>query len=156
MESETRLIGGYNCFKATAVRPVSKSDFRNFRPKKEEDIKAEAAKTENKDKKTNFMDDFDLPKEITITAWYTPEIPVNQGPESYWGLPGLILEVNDGKTTILCSKVVLNSKEKAVIKAPTKGKVISQNEYDETVTKKMQEMQEMNQGRGGMQIRMGN
>jgi hypothetical protein len=31
-------------------------------------------------------------------------------------------EVNDGKTVILCSKVVLNSKTKAEIKAPTKGR----------------------------------
>ena len=157
METETRVIGGYNCFKATAVRPASKSDFRNFRPKKEEDKKADEAKEKNKDKKTNFMDDFDLPKEITITAWYTPEIPVNQGPESYWGLPGLILEVNDGKTVILCSKVVLNAKDKVEIKASTNGKSISQKDYDETVVKKMEEMREMNQGqgRGGMEMRIG-
>ena len=161
MESETKLIGGYNCFKATAVRPVSQSDFRNFRSKKEdpkkEDSKAEAIKTEGEVKKTNFMDDFELPKEITITAWYSPEIPINQGPENYWGLPGLILEVNDGKTIILCSKIVLNSKEKAEIKEPTNGKVISQKEYDETVVKKMEEFRQMNQGKGGnggMQIRM--
>ena len=154
METESRIIGGYNCFKATAVRPVSQSDFRNFRPKKE-DKKAETPKTADKDKKTNFMDDFDMPKEITITAWYTPEIPVNQGPENYWGLPGLILEVNDGKTTILCSKVVLNAKEKVAIKAPTNGKVISQKEYDETVVKKMEEMRQMYDGKGGMPMRMG-
>ena len=158
MESETRIIGGYNCFKATAVRPVSKSDFRNFRPKKQEEAKEGEAKKEDKDKKTNFMDDIDMPKEITITAWYTPEIPVNQGPESYWGLPGLILEVNDGKTTILCSKVVLNAKEKAEIKAPTNGKEVSQKVYDETVVKKMEEMKQMYEGQGGekrMQMRMG-
>jgi GLPGLI family protein len=159
MENETRVIGGYNCFKATAVRPVSQSDFRNFRPKKEEEKKTEKAKTEDKDKKTNFMDDFDMPKEITITAWYTPEIPINQGPESYWGLPGLILEVNDGKTTVLCSKVVLNAKEKAEIKAPTNGKLISQKEYDETVVKKMEEMRQMYDGKGvdgrRMEMRMG-
>ena len=156
MESETRMIGGYNCFKATAVRPVSKSDFKNYRLKKKDDNAKEGeVKKEDNDKKTNFMDDIEIPKEITITAWYTPEIPVNQGPESYWGLPGLILEVNDGKTTILCSKVVLNAKEKAEIKAPTNGKVISQKEYDETVVKKMEEMQEMNGGRNGIQMRMG-
>ncbi|TBX70566.1 GLPGLI family protein [Flavobacterium silvisoli] len=159
MESETRVIGGYNCFKATAVRPVSQSDFRNFRPKKEADKKDDTAKTEDKDKekKTNFMDDFELPKEITITAWYTPEIPVSQGPESYWGLPGLILEVNDGKTVILCSKVVLNAKDKVDIKAPTNGKVVSQKEYDETVIKKMEEMRQMYDGQGGnrMQMRFG-
>lgn len=158
METETRMIGGYNCFKATAVRPVSQADFRNYRPKKQDEPKEGEAKAEEKDKKTNFMDDFEIPKEITITAWYTPEIPVNQGPESYWGLPGLILEVNDGKTTILCSKVVLNAKEKAEIKAPTNGKVISQKDYDETVVKKMEEMRQMYDGQGGerrMQIRMG-
>jgi len=156
MESETKVIGGYNCFKATAVRPVSKSDFRNFRPKKEE--KSEEVKTDNKEKKTSFMSEIEMPNEVTITAWYTPEIPVNQGPESYWGLPGLILEINDGKTTILCSKVVLNVKEKAQIKEATKGKVVSQNEYDEIVVKKMEEMREMrerdrgNGAGGGMRI----
>jgi GLPGLI family protein len=36
LEGETRVIGGYNCFKATTVRPASKTDFRNFRPKKED------------------------------------------------------------------------------------------------------------------------
>jgi len=155
MEGETREIGGYVCYKATAIIPASKTDFRNFRPKKEEDLK----KAEE-EKKTSFLDQVDLPKEITITAWYTMDIPVNQGPEAYWGLPGLILEVNDGKTTILCSKIVLNPKDKAEIKAPNNGKEVTQKEYDEIVMKKMEEMMEMNGGqgpggRGGMQIRMG-
>jgi GLPGLI family protein len=159
MEGETRQIGGYTCYKATTIIPASKTDFRNFRPKKEEEKKTDEAKPEEgKEKKTNFMDEFDMPKEITVTAWYTPEIPVNQGPEGYWGLPGLILEVNDGKTIILCSKVVLNTKEKVEIKAPSNGKIISQKEYDETITKKMEEFRQMNQGPGqggGMQMRMG-
>jgi len=152
MESETKQIGGYTCFKATAVRPVSKSDFRNFRPKnqnaKKDDAKKEEAKEGEKPKTTNFMDDIEMPKEVTITAWYAPEIPVNQGPENYWGLPGLILEVNDGKTIILCSKIVLNAKDKASIKAPGNGKVVTQPEYDEIVVKKMEEMQQMYQGQG--------
>jgi GLPGLI family protein len=153
LEGESRLIGGYTCFKATTIRPVSQADFRNFRPKKEEkkaeESKDETKKPEGEPKKTNFMEDFELPKEVTITAWYTPEIPISQGPENYWGLPGLILEVNDGKTVVLCSKIVMNSKEKVEIKAPTNGKVISQKEYDDTVVKKMEEFRQMNQGRGG-------
>jgi GLPGLI family protein len=36
-------------------------------------------------------------------------------------LPGLILEVNDGRT-VVCVKVILNPKVKTDIKAPTKGK----------------------------------
>ena len=160
MEAETRVIGGYNCYKATAIRPVSKTDFRNYRPKPEDANKATDATAKPADaaKKTNFMEEMNIPKEVVVTAWYTPEIPVNQGPENYWGLPGLILEINDGKTVILCSKVVLNPKEKAEIKASTKGKVITQTEYDNIVVKKMEEFREMNSGRGnngGMQIRIG-
>jgi len=150
LESETKQIGGYNCFKATAVRSASKSDIRNFRAKKSDDKKSEKEKT------TNLMDEIEVPENVNITAWYTPEIPVAQGPENYWGLPGLILEVNDEKTTILCSKIVLNPKEKTAIKAPTNGKVISQKEYDETVVKKMEELRQMNQGKnGGFQMRFG-
>jgi GLPGLI family protein len=155
MEGETRLIGGYKCYKATAIKPVSKTDFRNFRPKKEETTTTKPA---DDSKKTNFMDEMNIPKEVVVTAWYTPEVPVNQGPENYWGLPGLILEINDGKTVILCSKIILNPKEKAEIKASTKGKVVTQAEYDEIMIKKMEEFREMNRGRGangGMQIRMG-
>lgn len=157
MDGETRVIGGYNCFKATAVIEASKTDFRNFRPKKNDDKNDDSKKTDGK--KTNFFDQIDMPKEINITAWYTTDIPVSQGPEGYWGLPGLILEVNDGKTTILCSKIVLNPKDKVEINAPNKGKVVTQKEYDETVTNKMQELIEMNQGPGSgriMEIRMGN
>ena len=148
LEGETRVIGGYNCFKATAVVPASKTDIRNFAPRREEDKKPEP---ENKEKKTNFMSEMAVPKDLIVTAWYTPEIPVNQGPENYWGLPGLILEVNDGKTVILCSKIVLNPKNKTEIKASTKGKVISQKDYDEIVVKKMEEFREMRSrnGNGG-------
>ena len=47
---------------------------------------------------------------------------------------------------------------KVLAKISINGKEISQKEYDETVTKKMEEFRQMNQGRGGngtMQIRMG-
>lgn len=159
LEGETKQIGNYTCYKATAVRPVSQSDFRNFRRKAEDkkDEKVEGEKKKEETKTTNFMDGWEMPKEINITAWYTPEIPINQGPENYWGLPGLILEVTDGKTVVLCSKIVLNTKEKKEIKAPKNGKEVTQAEYDKIVMEKMAEMREMNQGQGGrgMQFRIG-
>lgn len=151
MESETKQVGGYTCYKATAMKPVEGSDFRNMRAKDED--KKDEKKEEKKEQSTNFMEGFEMPKEVLITAWYTPEIPINQGPEGYWGLPGLILEVNDGKTIILCSKVVMNAKEKAEIKAPKVGKEVTQKEYDEIVTAKMKEMQDMRRsGNGGMRF----
>lgn len=84
LESESKQIGQYTCFKATAIRPVSDSDFRNFRFKgnkdKDEKEAAEKSKDTANSSKTNLMDQWEMPKEITITAWYAPEIPVNQGP----------------------------------------------------------------------------
>lgn len=158
MTEETKQIGDYTCFKATAVVPVSKYDFKNMRLR---DTKKEEEKTKQsepkKEKTTNFMDELEVPKTITLTAWYCPEIPINNGPDSYWGLPGLIMEVNDGRTIMLCSKIVLNVKEKSEIKPPTAGTKVTQSEYDEIVMKKMKEMSEtMNggNGRGGMQMRM--
>ena len=86
MEGESKQIGNYTCFKATAVVKVNESDFRNFRfknrDKKETETKTETVKDTAKAKKTNFTEDWEMPKENTITAWYCPEIPVNQGPES--------------------------------------------------------------------------
>lgn len=155
MEGESKQIGNYTCFKATAVVKVNESDFRNFRfrnrDKKETEAKTETVKDTAKAKKTNFTEDWEMPKENTITAWYCPEIPVNQGPENYWGLPGLILEVNDGKTVMLCTKIVMNTKDRVEIKPVTKGKEVTQTEYNDIVKKKMEEMQEMNSGPGGQQ-----
>ncbi|RLD29117.1 MAG: GLPGLI family protein, partial [Bacteroidetes bacterium] len=90
-------------------------------------------------------------EEITITAWYTPQIPVNNGPGNYHGLPGLILEVNNGRQTLICSKIVLNPKNKISITEPTKGKKITQEKFDAIMEKKMKEMEdryEHNRGDG--------
>lgn len=154
MEGETKKIGNYTCYKATASIPVDQSNLLNFKPKKgaEEEMKK---KTESEQRSTNFMDMVEMPKEKVITAWYTPDIPVSQGPENYWGLPGLILEVSDDKTTILCSKIVINPKEKVEIKAPKKGEKVSQAEFAKIMAKKMQEMQEMGGGGRGGRMRIG-
>jgi len=156
MSGETKQIGQYMCMKATATKPVDKNDWRSMRrrggDKKEGDDKEENAEKEvdtTKTASTNLLDEIEVPKEIEVTAWYTMQIPVNQGPAEYWGLPGLILEVSADRTTILCSKIVINPAEKEEIKAPSKGKEVTREEYSNTVTKKMEEMREMYGGRGG-------
>jgi GLPGLI family protein len=157
LTQETKQIGDYLCFKATAKVKNPASDFRNFRMR--EESKETKVKTDEEKKTTNMLPEGEVPKELEVVAWYTPDVPVNNGPENFQGLPGLILEVIKGRTTILCSKVVMNVKDKKELKAPTNGKVVTQNEYDEIMKKKMEEMREMFQsrgGNGGMQIRMGN
>jgi GLPGLI family protein len=146
MENETKQIGQYMCFKATAVKKVDEMDFSSMRRRNRDN---DTEKKKDTTKTTNVMDEIEVPKEIIVTAWYTPQIPVNQGPGEYWGLPGLILEVNADRTTILCSKIVINPGEKEEIKAPEKGKEVTKAEYNTIVKDKMQEMQEMYGGRGG-------
>lgn len=125
--SETKNIGEYTCFKATMTREVE--DFEN-----EMSI--------NGDKDLNDTNKAPKMKEITITAWYTPQIPVSTGPGNYHGLPGLILEVNDGSETVICSKIVLNPKDAKEIIEPDNGKELSQEAYDKIMEKKMKEMEE--------------
>ncbi len=77
---------------------------------------------------------------LKIEAWYTPEIPVSHGPDDYWGLPGLILEMNDGKTTFLCTKVVLNPEGGVNIKVPSKGKKVNREELSAIMEEKTKGM----------------
>ncbi len=145
LESETKQIGKYLCMKATAVKKVDEFDFTNVRRRGRQDEEKEKDTTQAQDQ----TKEIEVPKEIKITAWYTPQIPINQGPGEYWGLPGLILEVNAGRTTILCSKIIMNPSEKEVIEIPSKGKEVTKEEYNTIVKKKTEEMREMYRGRGG-------
>lgn len=135
MGKETKKIGQYLCFKATAAVPTNELAWYDF---SWSDLR-EAAKV---------TDSTQVPevKMTDVEAWYTLQIPVNNGPAEYWGLPGLILEVSSGNTTILCSKIILNPKEKIAIVAPDKGKEITKSEYHATIQEKMLEMRN-NRGR---------
>ena len=139
MESESKQIGNYTAFKATAVKTIKRPNMSTIfrRPGRGE---------ENDEEKKG--EEFII-KEVEIVAWYTPEIPINQGPGLYWGLPGLILAVNDDVTTIVCSEITLNPSEKIEIKAPSKGKQVTQAEYDQISQEKMKEMRENFRNRGG-------
>ncbi len=141
LESDTKNIGEYSCYKATFTEEVEIME-ANFG----DDSKDDEPKTRTETR--------------TVTAWYTPQIPVSNGPEQYQGLPGLILELNDGNQQIVCSKIVLNPEDKVTIKKPTQGKEVNQEEFDQISEEKMKEMQEQFRSRRGdggstMQIRIG-
>lgn len=154
MGTETKQIGQYTCFKATATTTSDAFDFNAFRRpsrggNEREEGKKEKDSTNSKKKEKKDKPEAKEPKIIEVVAWYSPQIPVNQGPDGYWGLPGLILEVNADRTTILCTKIVLNPEEKEEIEKPKKGDEVTQTEYNEIVAKKMKELQELRGGRGG-------
>lgn len=117
MTGETKTIGTYTCYKAERTREEKQFDVSSGK------VKEETAT-------------------VKTTAWYTPEIPISNGPNLYGGLPGLILEVHDGKETIVCSEIVLNPSKKITIKKPTKGKKVTSEEFNKIQEKKRNEMLE--------------
>ena len=137
MGSETKTIGQYTCFKATASIPTSELTWFDF---SWSDLRRGSTDTADADEEAQ-----EIPM-TEVEAWYTLQIPVSHGPAEYWGLPGLILEVSAGNTVMLCSKVVLNPKEAIEIEAPSKGKEITKSDYQKTIRQKMTEMRD-NRGR---------
>ena len=130
--NETKNIGDYTCFKAVRRDSVTATSFTD--------------KGEIKEAK----------KERITTAWYTPQIPISNGPADFFGLPGLILEINDGTLTLVCNKIVINLKDKTEIEEPKKGKNVSQKEFDALMEKKRMETMDdfKSRGREGGTMRM--
>lgn len=116
--NETKNIGEYTCYKA-----VFEDEFTTRTLTEEGEFTT-------------------VTKPRTTIVWYTPQIPVSNGPTDYFGLPGLILEVNDGRLTLVCTKIVLNPEEAIEIVEPKKGKEVSQKEFDKIQEKKSEEMLE--------------
>lgn len=132
--NETKIIGDYNCVKATYIEPVSKNDLEAYNRQQEK----------IKNGKTTLFE-MKKPEAKTITAWYTSEIPVSFGPNGVWGLPGLILQLENENYIYFCTKVSIKNNETVKVKIPNSGKVISKKEY-EKYEKKMQKQMEDNDG----------
>ncbi|MEO9802950.1 MAG: GLPGLI family protein [Reichenbachiella sp.] len=125
MTGKTKQIGKYECQQATYMTEsrMLEVDSESGEPK-------------------------EIIRQVEVSAWFTMDIPVNHGPDDFWGLPGLILEVNSGNFTIICTKVVLNPQEAVEIKVPKGGKPISRAEFAKLREEKMKEMQQQYNGNG--------
>ncbi|MBR9847105.1 MAG: GLPGLI family protein [Algicola sp.] len=116
--NETKNIGLYTCYKA-----VFKDSYET------------QTITDGEEFET-------VTKDRTTTVWYTPQIPVSHGPMDYHGLPGLIMEINDGELTLVCTKIIINPEDEININEPTKGKEVTQEEYEKIMEDKNKEMME--------------
>ncbi|MGV8945786.1 MAG: GLPGLI family protein [Lutibacter sp.] len=78
-----------------------------------------------KDRKGNF-------KKVPIIAWYASKLPIPLGPKNYVGLPGLILELEEGDNAIVfyATKIQLNLKDIHEINFPKDVKSVTQEEFD--------------------------
>jgi GLPGLI family protein len=138
LSEETKKIGNYTAQKASFTKIV---DSRQF--------------------STGMTEMENVKDTLQVTVWFTPEIPVSHGPEYYFGLPGLILEVQNQGRTLICEKIELNpSADPVVIERPSKGKEMTQAEFRVVQEEGMKQMMNRYQGKPGegatMQIRIGN
>jgi GLPGLI family protein len=138
LSEETKKIGNYTAQKASFTKIV---DSRQF--------------------STGMTEMENVKDTLQVTVWFTPEIPVSHGPEYYFGLPGLILEVQNQGRTLICEKIELNpSADPVVIERPSKGKEMNQAEFRVVQEEGMKQMMNRYQGKPGdgtqMTIRIGN
>ena len=136
LSQETKQIGNYLCYKATYVPELT-------------ELQKEAQKKREEEKEAGgLFAQMEVNEDRTITAWYTTQIPISNGPGEYQGLPGFILEVKEKNTVLLCTKIEINPVEKLKIKQPRSGKEISQKDFDELFKKKYEERMEKQGNKG--------
>lgn len=138
LSEETKKVGNYTAQKASFTKIVDSKRFS-----------------------TGMTEMENVKDTLQVTVWFTPEIPVSHGPENYFGLPGLILEVQNQGRTLICEKIELNpSAEPVVIERPSKGKEITLAEYKKMQEEGIKQMMNRYQGKPGdgnrMEIRIGN
>lgn len=133
LTDETKMIGGKRCNKATLVIPVSEEEAAAYQKEKAK----YAAQS------TQFFT-LKEPVEKNIIAWYSPEIAVINGPLEYGGLPGLILQVNDGESIILCTKIKIETKSKGREIVTLPSKTITKDKFNEISQAKLKEIEDQN------------
>lgn len=127
LSQETKQIGNYTAQKATYSKIV---DSRRF---------------------STDMAEMEAVKDtIQVIVWYTPEIPVAHGPENYFGLPGLILEVHNGGRSFYCEKIELNpAADPVLIRVPKQGKAMGSEEFRAMQEESIRQMEGQYQGKPG-------
>lgn len=112
-------------------------------------------KLENETKKVGNYTCKKAVKDGNLTAWYSTELPVSDGPYLYCGLPGLILEIETPTKQITMQTIELKSQEvNGKIEVPKSGKKINRKEFVELMEKKKAEMGIKGEGNGVRVIRM--
>lgn len=79
-------------------------------------------------------------KHQNVVAWFAMDIPISAGPERFFGLPGLILEVdvNNGGMLITADKIDLKKLGSELdLPKKLKGKTITDTEYTAILKKHM-------------------
>lgn len=76
--------------------------------------------------------------DVLITAWFCPELNYSFGPVGNYGLPGLILQLDNGDKIVYYAKKIEFVKNNISIEIPKKGDRVSEKEFN-TIVKELVE-----------------
>lgn len=93
------------------------------------------------------------PDSLQTVAWFTPQMPTPVGPGRFGQLPGIILELEYDNITIKATEVVTEIEQPELMQAPTKGKKVTEEEFEQIQEEKLKEMNLQNGRR--IEIRRG-
>jgi GLPGLI family protein len=133
---ETKKVAGLLCKKATTITKTFRQGMRIIDTKKVADA-SNVPSTK--------------PEETEIVAWYAIDLVSSSGPESYTGLPGVILELDvDNGGTNFVAKEIRPLTDINQLKPPKKGRKVTPEEYNKEIKKIVENM-----GSGPIQIKSG-
>lgn len=140
LTDETKKILGFTCRKATTtiLQSGGRMMIATFSTNNSSDTTKKSSGSEIK------------AKEVEVVAWFCEQIIVPSGPEDYSNLPGAILEIDiDNGGTTFTAIEIKKKLEKGEFVIPTKGKKVSQKEFEAESKILLEEMQKGG-GMGGM------
>lgn len=78
-------------------------------------------------------------------AWFAPEIQSQHGPRHYNQLPGavLMLSTPDKKLEIMATEINMCTQSDEIIQVPTKGKEVTESEFEKIMKERTKNLQEM-------------
>ncbi len=86
---------------------------------------------------------------FSVEAWYAPKLAFKNGPNKYFGLPGMILKIvetvksDKGDQQQIYTAIDVKLDNTAKIEVPTKGKLITQKEFYEIIDDMNKRFEEM-------------
>jgi GLPGLI family protein len=75
-----------------------------------------------------------------VVAWFSPDLPGFYGPAGYFGLPGIILELHNGKISLEAKEIDFHVKKELPFHIEKEiGILVTEKQYDSIVEKKAKE-----------------
>lgn len=88
---------------------------------------------------------------VELIAWYAPKLYMKHGPDQYWNLPGLILQIetisylddNSKMSETYTATKIKTIQQNKKIEKPKKGTIITQKEFDKILKESLDKVKEM-------------